>query len=63
MPRKTKTGVSVVLTEVQLAALAELAGGNVSEYIRSLIAADAAKRGIRWPELRGRGKYPRKSGG
>jgi hypothetical protein len=60
MPRKIQTGFHVVMTEDQLKALVELAGGNASEYIRNLIAADAEKRGIKWPEFVARGKYPRR---
>lgn len=62
MPRRTdRKQLNAVLSEAQHAALLTLAGSEVvNDYIRRLIAEDAARRGIVWPaDLPGPGKYDR----
>ena len=62
MPLKNATIYPLPLSASQKEALILAAGkGKQAEYIRALIAADCAKRGIEWPDdLLPTGKYIRK---
>jgi len=60
MPRKNTHLVSTNLTPEQRKVLKHLASGEgQAAYLRRLIAEDAARRGMTWPEHYGRGQYPR----
>lgn len=56
-----KVLLTLKLTATEREVLRVLAGGQQSEYVRGLIAADAARRGIAWPAETAdtRGKYQR----
>lgn len=61
MPRTNTVSVNTNVTPEQrdlIRLLAERDGG-VAQYVRRLIREDAERRGESWPELIGRGKYPR----
>lgn len=59
-PRKNTVLVSTNLTPEQRDILRQLAGDEgQAAYIRRLIAQDAARRGVEWPDHPGRGQYPR----
>ena len=52
MPKgKDRTALSVTVTPAQRDAIQQLQGGSLlSEYIRGLVAADAKRRGVPWPD-------------
>lgn len=61
MPRKSTVLVSTNLTPEQREVLRMLAGSEgQAAYLRRLIAEDAARRNVEWPDHPGRGKYERK---
>ena len=57
----TKVLITFKLTPAERDTLRQLAGGQQSEYLRALIAADAQARSMDWPSETAdtRGKYPR----
>lgn len=61
MPAKNKRLVTFHLSIGEKRAFDFLAGGNRSVYIRRLIAQDAERRGVDWPDETSdtRGQYPR----
>ncbi len=61
MPRKTTTSLNTNVTPEQVAIVRRLAGPDgIAAYLRRLIAEDAQRRGVTWPDHPGRGKYERK---
>lgn len=66
MPRKPgRKQISTTVTAEQHAAATVLAGKEgLNAYVRRLIAEDAEKRGVEWPDnLPERGKYDRSKTG
>jgi hypothetical protein len=61
MPRKNVFSVNTNLTKEQRDALQWLIDDEpIAVYLRRLIAEDAKRRGLHWPDHPGRGRYPRK---
>jgi len=61
MARKNTISVNTNLTKEQQDALQWLIDDEpIAVYLRRLIAEDAARRGLYWPDHPGRGKYKRK---
>lgn len=52
MPKaKNRTLLTVTVTPAQRAAIQKLQGNaKLADYIRSLVAADAKRRGVSWPD-------------
>lgn len=52
MPKaKDRTLLTVTVTPAQRAAIQQLQGdAKLADYIRGLVAADAKRRGVKWPD-------------
>ena len=52
MPKaKDRTLLTVTVTPAQRAAIQQLQGdAKLADYIRGLVATDAARRGVKWPD-------------
>lgn len=60
-PRKKTTSLNTNVTPEQVSVAKQLAGTEgIAAYLRRLIAEDAERRGVEWPDHPGRGKHERK---